>query len=48
LYVPGIGFAHRPFADEEQVCEWRHVPEMNGRAVFKLAVSRMSQAVREL
>ena len=48
LYVPGVGFAHRPFVDEEQVREWRHVPEMNGRAVFKLAVSRMPQAVREL
>jgi 3-oxoacyl-[acyl-carrier-protein] synthase-3 len=48
LYVPGMGFAHRPFVDEGQVREWRHVPEMNGRAVFKLAVSRMPQAVREL
>jgi 3-oxoacyl-[acyl-carrier-protein] synthase-3 len=48
LYVPGLGFAHRPFVDEQQVKEWRHVPEMNGRAVFKLAVSRMPQAVREL
>ena len=48
LYVPGLGFAHRPFVDERQVKEWRHVPEMNGRAVFKLAVSRMPQAVREL
>ena len=48
LYVPGVGFAHRPFVDQGQVREWRHVPEMNGRAVFKLAVSRMPQAVREL
>jgi 3-oxoacyl-[acyl-carrier-protein] synthase-3 len=48
LYVPGVGFAHRPFVDAEQVREWRHVPEMNGRAVFKLAVSRMPQAVRDL
>src|SRR6266436_2248507 len=30
LYVPGIGFAHRPFVDVPQVKEWRHVPEMNG------------------
>jgi 3-oxoacyl-[acyl-carrier-protein] synthase-3 len=48
LYVPGLGFAHRPFVDEPQVREWRHVPEMNGRAVFKLAVSRMPQAVRDV
>src|SRR5207248_1389550 len=48
LYVPGLGFAHRPLVDEKQVREWRHVPEMNGRAVFKMAVSRMPQAVRDL
>ena len=48
LYVPGVGFAHRPFVDHEQVSEWRHIPEMNGRAVFKLAVSRIPQAVRDL
>ena len=48
LYVPGVGFSHRPFVDHAQVQEWRHVPEMNGRAVFKLAVSRMPQVVREL
>ncbi|MGZ6124712.1 MAG: 3-oxoacyl-ACP synthase III family protein, partial [Myxococcales bacterium] len=48
LYVPGAGFAHRPFVDQGQIAEWRHIPEMNGRAVFKLAVSRMPQAVREL
>lgn len=48
LAVPGVGFAHRPFVDEEQVRSWRHVPEMNGRAVFKLAVSRMPKAVRDL
>jgi 3-oxoacyl-[acyl-carrier-protein] synthase III len=48
LYVPGVGFAHRPFVDGQQVADWSHVPEMNGRAVFKLAVSRMPQVVREL
>jgi 3-oxoacyl-[acyl-carrier-protein] synthase-3 len=48
LYVPGVGFAHRPFVDDEQVREWRHIPQMNGRAVFKLAVSRMPEAVRDL
>jgi 3-oxoacyl-[acyl-carrier-protein] synthase III len=48
LYVPGMGSANRPFVDEQQIREWRHVPEMNGRAVFKLAVSRMPKAVRDL
>jgi len=48
LYVPGVGFAHRPFVDEQQTKDFLHIPEMNGRAVYKLAVSRMPQAVREL
>jgi len=48
LYVPGAGFARRPYVSEGDVREWRHVPEMNGRSVYKLAVSRMPQAVREL
>jgi 3-oxoacyl-[acyl-carrier-protein] synthase III len=48
LYVPGAGFARRPYVSEADVREWRHVPEMNGRAVFKQAVARMPQAVREL
>jgi 3-oxoacyl-[acyl-carrier-protein] synthase-3 len=33
---------------EADVREWRHVPEMNGRAVFKVAVARMPEVVREL
>jgi len=48
LYVPGAGFARRPYVNEADVREWRHVPEMNGRAVFKTAVARMPEVVREL
>jgi 3-oxoacyl-[acyl-carrier-protein] synthase-3 len=48
LYVPGSGFARRPYVSEGDVREWRHVPEMNGRAVFKVAVARMPEVVREL
>src|SRR5919204_283488 len=48
LYVPGAGFARRPYVSEADVREWRHVPEMNGRAVFKVAVARMPEVVREL
>src|SRR5437588_4258356 len=48
LYVPGAGFARRPYVSQADVREWRHVPEMNGRAVFKLAVARMPQVVRDL
>jgi 3-oxoacyl-[acyl-carrier-protein] synthase-3 len=48
LYVPGAGFARRPYVNEADVREWRHVPEMTGRAVFKTAVARMPEVVREL
>jgi 3-oxoacyl-[acyl-carrier-protein] synthase-3 len=48
LYVPSTGFAQRPYVSEEDLRTGRHIPEMNGRAVFKLAVTRMPQAVREL
>jgi 3-oxoacyl-[acyl-carrier-protein] synthase-3 len=34
--------------EEGDLREGRHVPEMNGRQVFKLAVSRMPQVVREV
>ena len=48
LYVPAAGFAGRPYVSESDVREFRHVPEMNGRAVFKLAVTRMPQVIRSL
>src|SRR5207248_7387644 len=48
LYVPGCGFARRPYVSGRDVDEWLHVPEMNGREVFKLAVKRMPEVVREV
>ena len=48
LYVPGAGFARRPYVNEADLREFRHVPEMNGREVFKQAVRRMPEVVREL
>jgi 3-oxoacyl-[acyl-carrier-protein] synthase-3 len=48
LYVPAGGFAQRPYITEGDLRDGRHVPEMNGRQVFKLAVSRMPQVVREV
>src|SRR4051812_44140369 len=48
LYVPAAGFAQRPYITHQDLQEGRHVPEMNGRAVFKLAVQRMPQVVREV
>lgn len=43
LYVPGIGSARRPFVTKEMIAEAGTVPVMDGRQVFKLAVSRMPE-----
>jgi 3-oxoacyl-[acyl-carrier-protein] synthase-3 len=46
LYVPGVGFRRRPFVDKDQIDRSDPIPVMEGRAVFKEAVSRMPEAVR--
>ena len=46
LYVPGVGFRRRPFVDHDQLDRNEPIPVMEGRAVFKEAVSRMPEAVR--
>lgn len=46
LYVQGVGFRHRPYVTTEQVEQALPIPTMEGRAVFKEAVSRMPEAVR--
>jgi len=48
LYVPSVGFAHRPYVTPEDLGAGRHIPEMNGRSVYKMAVTRMPEAIREL
>jgi 3-oxoacyl-[acyl-carrier-protein] synthase-3 len=48
LYIPGVGFRRRPFVDHAQIDAAEPIPVMEGRAVFKEAVSRMPQAVREV
>jgi 3-oxoacyl-[acyl-carrier-protein] synthase-3 len=48
LYVPSCGFAQRPYVTDKDFHEGRHIPEMNGKQVFKLAVTRMPQVVREV
>jgi 3-oxoacyl-[acyl-carrier-protein] synthase III len=47
LYVPS-GFAWRPYVTEAMVKEGRHIPEMDGRQVFKMAVTKMPQVVNGL
>jgi 3-oxoacyl-[acyl-carrier-protein] synthase-3 len=47
LYVPSAGFAYRPYFSEAHVKEGRFVPVMEGRNVFKMAVTKMPEAVME-
>ena len=46
LYTPGAGFRERPYVTHEQIDSLLTVPVMEGRTVFKEAVSRMPAAVR--
>ncbi|MDQ3282166.1 MAG: ketoacyl-ACP synthase III [Acidobacteriota bacterium] len=48
LFVPGVGFRKRPYVDEAQVANREFIPIMEGREVFKQAVSKMPEAVREV
>ncbi|MGZ7032894.1 MAG: 3-oxoacyl-ACP synthase III family protein [Thermoanaerobaculia bacterium] len=48
LYVPGVGFRHRPFVSKDELDRGDQIPVMEGREVFKQAVSRMPEAVRSV
>jgi 3-oxoacyl-[acyl-carrier-protein] synthase-3 len=48
LYVPGGGSTHRPWVDAEMIASGDTVPVMDGRQVFKLAVTRMPKVTREV
>ncbi len=48
LYVPGVGSAYRPFVDREMLERGDSVPVMDGRKVFKLAVTRMPKVTKEV
>jgi 3-oxoacyl-[acyl-carrier-protein] synthase-3 len=48
LYVPSGGFKYRPYFSEEHFREGRIVPVMEGRNVFKMAVTKMPEAVHEV
>ncbi|HEX8252057.1 MAG TPA: beta-ketoacyl-ACP synthase III, partial [Thermoanaerobaculia bacterium] len=48
LFVPGVGFRRRPYVDAAQVEKSEYIPVMEGREVFKQAVSKMPEAVREV
>lgn len=48
LYTPGAGFRRRPYVDHAQIDAGEILPVMEGRAVFKEAVTRMPDAVRQV
>ncbi len=48
LYVPSCGFASRPYTSDADFKEGRHIPAMNGKGVFKMAVLRLPEVVREV
>ncbi len=48
LYVPGVGSARRPWVDMAMIESGETVPVMDGRKVFKLAVTRMPRVTRSL
>jgi 3-oxoacyl-[acyl-carrier-protein] synthase-3 len=47
LYVPA-GFKWRPYITEAMVREGRHIPEMDGPRVFRVAVTRLPEVVHEV
>jgi 3-oxoacyl-[acyl-carrier-protein] synthase-3 len=48
LYVPAVGFAQRPYVTAKDLETGRHIPEMNGRGVFKMAVTKMPEVIRSI
>ena len=48
LYIPGGGSLNRPWVTPEMIASGETVPVMQGRSVFKLAVTRMPQVTREI
>ena len=48
LYVPGVGFKHRPYVDAGQIERGEHIPVMDGRQVFKMATTRLVEVAREV
>jgi 3-oxoacyl-[acyl-carrier-protein] synthase-3 len=48
LYVNAAGMAFRPYLNDEQVRESRLMPVMNGRSVFRMAVTHLPEVIREV
>jgi 3-oxoacyl-[acyl-carrier-protein] synthase-3 len=48
LCVPGVGFRHRPYVDAAMVDRADYVPVMEGRHVFRMATSKMSEVAKAI
>lgn len=48
LYVPGGGFRTRPYWKKEHFDEQAHIPRMDGRTLFKFAVTKLPETARAL
>ena len=48
LCVPGIGFRHRPYVDAGMIERADYVPVMEGRHVFRMATSKMSEVAKAI
>jgi 3-oxoacyl-[acyl-carrier-protein] synthase-3 len=48
LYVPGTGFRSRPYTNIDQITRGDHVPVMDGKAVFKMATTKMIEVANEV
>jgi 3-oxoacyl-[acyl-carrier-protein] synthase III len=44
IWVPGVGFKSRPYVTEEDIRADRHLPRMDGGALFRKAVRLMPEA----
>ncbi len=48
LCVPGVGSKYRPYVDEAMLKRGEQFPVMDGRYVFKMATTRMTEVVRQI
>jgi 3-oxoacyl-[acyl-carrier-protein] synthase-3 len=48
IHVPGVGFTRQPYLDATQLEAELHLPTMKGRELFRMAVTLMPEAVREV
>lgn len=48
LHVPGGGFTSRPYWTPEMLADDLHIPRMDGKELFKFAVTKLPQTARAL